>query len=86
MTVAAAASKGIPVSMCGEMAGDANYIPVLLGLGLRELSMHPSLVLEAKGIICNSNTASLSEVVHKILNSNCQSEISGLIETLSNRG
>lgn len=42
MVVRAARSKRIPVSCCGEAAGDLEYVPLLLGLGLRTLSMSPS--------------------------------------------
>jgi len=37
-----------PVSICGEMAGDSRYLPVVLALGLKTLSMQPSALLEAK--------------------------------------
>src|SRR6186713_1064732 len=39
MVAKAAAVTGIPVTVCGEMAGDPTIAPVLLGLGIRELSM-----------------------------------------------
>ncbi|WP_240002573.1 phosphoenolpyruvate--protein phosphotransferase [Oleisolibacter albus] len=41
-TVEAALRSRIPVSVCGEMAGDPRYTPLLLGLGVRELSMAPA--------------------------------------------
>jgi len=40
----AAASRGVPVSLCGEMAADPTLIPVLVGLGFRELSCPPRAV------------------------------------------
>ncbi len=49
--VDAADRSGKPLGMCGEMAGDPNYIPLLIGLGLSELSMHPESLLEAKQLI-----------------------------------
>jgi phosphotransferase system enzyme I (PtsI) len=49
--VRAADRAGIPVSLCGEMAGDPACIPVLLGLGLRELSMNALAIPGAKEAI-----------------------------------
>lgn len=43
--------KNVKVSMCGEMAGDPVNVPVLLGLGLNELSMRPQTIPEVKSII-----------------------------------
>jgi phosphotransferase system enzyme I (PtsI) len=50
-TLTAAAESRTRVSMCGEMAGDPRYTRVLLGLGLRELSMQPGSLLEVKDVI-----------------------------------
>lgn len=49
--VAATQAAGKTVTVCGEMAADALYIERLLRLGLRELSMHPSALLEARRTI-----------------------------------
>ncbi len=49
--VHAARVAQIPVAMCGEMAGDPLYIPVLLGLGVSELSMNAMAIPMAKHII-----------------------------------
>jgi phosphoenolpyruvate-protein phosphotransferase (PTS system enzyme I) len=50
-TVEAGHRAGIPVAMCGEMAGEPLYIPILLGLGLDELSMNPMSIPRVKRII-----------------------------------
>jgi phosphotransferase system enzyme I (PtsI) len=47
-TVEAALRARIPVSVCGEMAGDARFTALLLGLGLRELSMTPGNLARVK--------------------------------------
>jgi phosphoenolpyruvate-protein kinase (PTS system EI component) len=46
--VRAAAAQGVPVSLCGEMAADPLQALVLLGLGVRELSMSPSAIPAVK--------------------------------------
>ncbi|PKM09672.1 MAG: phosphoenolpyruvate--protein phosphotransferase, partial [Gammaproteobacteria bacterium HGW-Gammaproteobacteria-5] len=38
----------IPVSVCGELAGDPLFTPMLLALGLTEFSLHPSTLLEVR--------------------------------------
>jgi len=48
MTIAGAEKAGIPVSVCGEMAGDVHLTRLLLGLGIREFSMHPAHIPAVK--------------------------------------
>jgi len=50
-TVTAATAAGKPVAVCGELAGDPEAIPLLVGLGLRELSMTATRIPQAKEII-----------------------------------
>lgn len=49
--VQAAHGAGIPACLCGEMAGDPLYLPVLLGLGFDELSMGAGSILRVKQIL-----------------------------------
>jgi phosphotransferase system enzyme I (PtsI) len=42
---------GVPVSVCGEMAGDPVYVPLLLGLGVDALSMTPPLLPAVKYLV-----------------------------------
>ncbi len=67
MTVRAANKANIPVTLCGEMAGDPKFIEVLLGLGLRQLSMDPANLLEAKGIIRQLDISKAKKVSRKLL-------------------
>ena len=48
MTIDAGKQAGIPVAMCGEMAGDARYTRLLLGMGLTDFSMHHTALQEVK--------------------------------------
>lgn len=66
-TVDAAHSQGIEVSMCGEMAGDVISAPVLLGLGLDELSMRPSAIPHVRRILRSSDYRRLIELGHTVL-------------------
>lgn len=66
-TIRAGHKAGIPVSLCGEMAGDPRYTRLLLGLGLTEFSMHPTGLLEIKRAVQNSHVGELSEAVRHLL-------------------
>jgi len=67
MTIKAGEKFGKSVSVCGEMAGDAKLTKLLIGMGLRQLSMHPSHVLSVKQQILHSQISKLNENARKIL-------------------
>jgi phosphoenolpyruvate-protein kinase (PTS system EI component) len=54
-TIASAEKVDIPVSICGELAGDPALTRLLLGMGLRQFSMHPAQILSVKQKIMQSN-------------------------------
>jgi len=66
MTVVAGRTCGIPVSMCGEMAGTPRYVPLLLGLGLREFSMQPGSLLEVKERVRGSHIPHLERATEAL--------------------
>lgn len=66
-TVAAGHARGIEVALCGEMAGDVLSVPVLLGLGLDELSMRPSALPFVKRLLRGSCSRQLSELGERVL-------------------
>lgn len=65
--IAQGRKAGIPVSVCGEMAGDLKWTRLLLGMGLLEFSMHPSQILSVKNEILNSDLRLLEPQVKKVL-------------------
>lgn len=67
MTIKAGAKLGKPVSVCGEMAGDAKLTKLLIGMGLRQLSMHPSHILSIKQQVLHSQLAQLNQQARKVL-------------------
>jgi phosphotransferase system enzyme I (PtsI) len=67
MTIDAGRKAGIDVAVCGEMAGDVKLTRLLLGMGLREFSMHPAQLLAVKQEILASDLAALTPRTRRIL-------------------
>ena len=67
-TIAEGAAAGKEVSLCGEMAGDPAYTRLLLGLGLRHFSMHPTQLLRVKQEVLRSDTSRLGAWAQGVLN------------------
>ena len=66
-TMASAEKVGIPVSVCGEMAGDPKLTRLFLGMGLRIFSMHPSQILKVKNRVLKANVSELAPNVRRML-------------------
>ncbi|MBX3680005.1 phosphoenolpyruvate--protein phosphotransferase [Cognatazoarcus halotolerans] len=66
-TIQSCARFGLPISVCGELAGDSTYTRLLLGMGLREFSMHPSQILEVKQEILRADVGDIAPKVQRIL-------------------
>jgi phosphotransferase system enzyme I (PtsI) len=64
-----AEASRIPVTVCGEVAGDRRYTRLLLALGLREFSMHPSRLLEVKRVITKTDIPRATAALTQWLNS-----------------
>ncbi|MFT3763443.1 MAG: phosphoenolpyruvate--protein phosphotransferase [Pseudoxanthomonas sp.] len=56
-----------PVAVCGEIAADARFAPLLLALGLTEFSLHPSTLLEVRRAIRDSDRGALLSQTYKLL-------------------
>jgi phosphoenolpyruvate-protein phosphotransferase (PTS system enzyme I) len=78
-TINAGKNKSIPVAMCGEMAGETKYTRLLLGLGLREFSVHPTALLEVKQIIIDSNISDLEILANKALKASNGIEVANIM-------
>jgi len=66
-TITSAEKAGIPVSVCGETAGDPKLTRLLLGMGLRTFSMHPSQILKVKSRILKADVSEIAPNVRKML-------------------
>jgi len=79
MSVKAAKKKKIGIGICGQMGGYPMAIPLLLGLGLRELSVSPFLVPSVKKIIRRLDTAECREIAKKCLKSPTSRSVSVIL-------
>ena len=77
-TINAGERFGIPVAVCGEMAGDARLTRLLLGMGLTEFSMHPQQLLDIKREIRSAHSNALRTKVATALNRATRIDLAGL--------
>ena len=84
IVIDAGAKNKIPVSLCGEMAGDSNYTRLLLGLGLKSFSMHPSAIPEIKDIMISSDISKLQRLARNIINCDCVIKKNKLLAKINN--
>ena len=70
----------VPVSVCGEMAGEVMLTELLLGMGLRQFSMHPSQLLTVKQRLFELSTRTAGRLATRVLRSHDPIEIRRAIE------
>jgi phosphotransferase system enzyme I (PtsI) len=78
-TADVAKDKGIKVYMCGEMAGTAHHIPLLLGLGMDELSMNPQSIPHIKRVIRSLSLGDARSFIREALKKRTARGIFGLV-------
>ena len=84
LTINAGRRAKISVAMCGEMAGDLNCTRLLLGMGLRSFSVHPSILLEVKGLIHATALAEVKPLTDKVLKASDLNRFKKLVRELGN--
>ena len=77
-TIAESRAQGKGVSVCGEMAGDPAMTRLLLGLGLRSFSMHPTQILAVKQEVIRADASRLEAWAQNVLASDEPAELMGL--------
>lgn len=85
MIIQGAHAEGKWVGMCGEMAGDKNAIPLLVGMGLDEFSMSSTSILSARRQISGIKISDAQELVKKALEQSTQEEIQELVQTFNKK-
>ena len=84
-TITACKKTGKMVGMCGEAAGNAILIPLLLGMGLDEFSMTPTKILKSREIIRALDQSALKTLVDEILVLKSSTEIEDKLEDFYRR-
>lgn len=82
-TIAACARIDMPVAVCGEMAGDPAMTRLLIGMGLRQFSMHPAQLLEVKQQVVMSDADQLTLKIARILRLEDSGRIREQVERLN---
>ena len=82
--IGSANKAGVPISVCGEMAGELAYTRLLLGLGLRQFSMHPAQLLSTKQRVLTTSLPEMAPIVQKILRADDPMKIRDLLDRLNN--
>ena len=75
-----AAAHELDLSMCGELASDIEFIPLIIGLGFRKLSMHPASLLSARRLIRSLNYSDCQVLAKKALDMTSCRDIEDLLE------
>ncbi len=84
MTLEAGKKHDIPVSMCGEMAGDPRYTRLLLAMGLEHFSMHPNALLVVKQIINETDLTQLPSNTLQIMDMSDANDAQILLDKINN--
>ncbi len=74
---------GIPVAVCGEMAGDARLTRLLLGFGLRQFSMHPAHLLTVKQQVLKSDLTQVSALANRMLKLDDPDKLQSMLERMN---
>ncbi len=80
-TSTAAAAAGATIAVCGEVAGDPLAVPLLLGLGVRELSMNPIGIAAAKQAVRGVDATAARELAREALAEDSAAAVRRLLAT-----
>ena len=76
----AAEEKSKPIALCGGVAADSTAVPILLGLGIRELSVVPAVIPALKRQISGLRMQACRELAHRCLRLGSAAEVRALVE------
>ncbi|MEO8567195.1 MAG: phosphoenolpyruvate--protein phosphotransferase [Betaproteobacteria bacterium] len=83
LAIATANKVGVPIAVCGEMAGEVRLTRLLLGMGLRNFSMHPAHLLAVKQRVLMTDVGEIRPLVRRLLRGEETVKVAGLLEKLN---
>jgi phosphotransferase system enzyme I (PtsI) len=83
MAIITANKAGVPIAVCGEMAGDIRMTRLLLGMGLRNFSMHPAHVLAVKQRVLTSDVEKITPLVERMRRNDDQHKLALQLDKLN---
>ncbi|MGA8033580.1 MAG: phosphoenolpyruvate--protein phosphotransferase [Casimicrobiaceae bacterium] len=83
LAIGGASKAGVPIAVCGEMAGELQLTRLLLGVGLREFSMHPSHLLRVKQKVLQTDVAAGAALVERIRRADDPAKLVALLDRLN---
>ena len=83
LAISAANKAKVPIAVCGEMAGEAGLTRLLLGLGLRNFSMHPAHVPTVKQRVLTSDVAAARPIVDRMKRTDSPAKLAALLDRLN---
>jgi phosphotransferase system enzyme I (PtsI) len=83
LAIGTATKAKVPIAVCGEMAGEQRLTRLLLGLGLREFSMHPSHLLGVKQRVLQTDVAASQAIVDRVRRAEEPDKLAALIDKLN---
>ncbi|MFO1307479.1 MAG: phosphoenolpyruvate--protein phosphotransferase [Burkholderiales bacterium] len=83
LAISAASKAKVPIAVCGEMAGEVGLTRLLLGLGLRNFSMHPAHVPTVKQRVLTSDVAAARPIVDRMKRTDSPAKLAALLDRLN---
>ncbi|MBL8300159.1 MAG: phosphoenolpyruvate--protein phosphotransferase [Rhodanobacteraceae bacterium] len=80
MTIRCGEKHAKPVSLCGEMASDARYTPLLIALGLTNFSMHSGALLEVRDAVSRCDRSRLRRIAPQLLRAETGGDVKRILE------
>lgn len=81
-TIAVCRRNKRPVTLCGEIAGDVYFTPMLIALGLTEFSMHPGLILEVREAVNTLHAGELRKLAAQLLRAGDRASIRAVMQRM----